>query len=363
MADYGIKCYRLNHTLLQRALVEGFALEEGGLLRTEGPGPHRIFLPGLDSAQPGSEWGRLTLQCRLGPESMLTVRAFASDQSQVIRGGETVWIDDLLRDPEVPVRDKEKLFTLAGGLERSGVRDVLLSGQTGRRLWLWLEVSGAEGETLEDLRVYIPGDNFFRTFPQVYQTDNDFLRRYLSIFSTLYQEFQEEIDGLPRLLDVDTAPEQLLPMFASWLGLEVDQVLFSPAELRRLLKAAPELLACKGTRRAVEQAVKLFVEEPVYIVERNLLSQDQQSREELYGSTPYDFTVLVGCGIDEKLRLRLSFLIDQLKPARSRCRIVFLKECGGLDAFTYLDVNSTVLKNSPGSLDDGKALTGMTYLR
>lgn len=363
MADYGIRCYRLNHTLLRRAFLEGFLLEEDGRLRTVGPGPHRLLLPGLDSAQPGSEWGRLTLQCRLGPESMLTVKAFAADQSQVIRRDETVWIDDLVRDADVPVEEKERLFTLAGGMERSGVRDVLLDSQTGRWLWLWLEVSGAEGETLEDLRVYIPGDNFFHTLPQVYQADNDFLRRYLTIFSTLYQEFQEEIDDLPRLLDVDTAPERLLPMFASWLGLEIDEALFSPDELRRLLKAAPELLACKGTRSAVEQAVKLFVTDQVYIVERNLLPQEQQGKEALYGSTPYDFTVMVGCELDEKLRLRLNFLIDQLKPARSRCHIVFLKECGGLDAFTYLDVNSTVLKNGPGNLDDGKALTGMTYLR
>lgn len=363
MADYGIRCYRLNRTLFDRALPEGFSPEENGALRTVGTGTHRIFLPGLDSAQPGSEWGRLTMRCHLGAESMLTVRCFASDQAQVIRNGEIVQINDLLLDAEVPLQEKEKLFTLANGMEHSGVRDVLLNGQTGRWLWLWLEVSGAEDETLEDLRVYIPGDNFFRTFPQVYQTDNDFLRRYLSIFSTMYQELQEEIDDLPKLLDIDTAPERLLPMFAAWLGLEVDETLFSASELRQLLKAAPELLACKGSRRAVEKAVKLFVAEPVYIVERNLLPPEQQSREALYGSTPYDFTVMVGCGVDEKLRLRLKFLIDQLKPIRSRCHIVFLKECGGLDAFTYLDVNGTVLKNGPGNLDDGKVLTGMTYLR
>ncbi len=364
MADYGIRCYRLNHALTKRALTDGFAAEENGTLRTEGNGGiHRIFLPALDSAQAGSEWGRLTLQCHLGAESMLTVRCFASDQSQVVRNGEVVRIDELLLDPSVPVQEKEKLFTLANGLERSGVRDVLLHGQTGRWLWLWLEVSGMAGDTLEDLRVYIPGDNFFRTFPQVYQTDNDFLRRYLSIFSTLYQEFQEEIDDLPKLLDIDTAPERFLPMFAAWLGLEVDETLFSADELRRLLKAAPELLAYKGSRSAVEKAVKLFVSEPVYIVERNLLPQDQRGKENMYGTTPYDFMVMVGCKVDEKLRLRLKFLIDQLKPVRSRCHIVFLKECGGLDSFTYLDVNSAVLKNGPGNLDDGKVLTGMTYLR
>ena len=65
---------------------------------------------------------------------------------------------------------------------------------------------------------------------------------------------------------------------------------------------------------------------------------------------------------DEKLRARLQFLVDQFRPVRSRCRIVFLEECGGLDAFTYLDINGSVLQNTPGSLDDRKALTGMIYL-
>jgi hypothetical protein len=98
-------------------------------------------------------------------------------------------------------------------------------------------------------------------------------------------------------------------------------------------------------------------------VERNLLLADQRHSEELYGKTPYDFTVMVGSKMDEKLRLRLQFLIDQLKPVRSRYQIVFLEECGGLDAFTYLDVNGTMLQNAEGALDDGKALTGTTYLK
>lgn len=363
MADYGIRKYRLHGALLERSLLAGFSLLEDGVLRTDDGDIHRILLPGLDSAQSGCAWGRLSLQYHLGAESILTVRAAASDQNTVIRRNEIVRIDDLLLDPSVPWTEKERFFTLADGVERSGVGDMLLTGQTGRWLWLWLEVSGTEESVLEDLRVYVPGDNFFRTFPQVYQTDNDFLQRYLSIFSTMYQEFQEKIDALPELLDVDTAPDILLPMFARWLGLETDEALFSPAELRRLLKAAPELMARKGTKWAVEKVVKLFVAEPVYIVERNLLMSDKQHSEDLYGTTPYDFAVMVGRKMDEKLYRRLKFLIDQFRPARSRCHIIFLEECGGLDAFTYLDINGQVLENMSGSLDDGNALTGTIFLQ
>lgn len=356
MADYGIRRYRIRNALLSRGLLEGLALE-GDALSAAAEGS--VFLPALDSAWPDCAWGRVSLKCALGPESMLTVRAFASDQDRLIRKGETVRINSVLLDPEIPREEKERLFTLAEGMERSGTPDVLLKGQRGRYLWLWLEISGGDGGRLEDLRVYVPGDNFFRTLPQVYQADGDFLERWLSIFSTMYQELQEEIDGLPDLLDIDTAPEPLLPMFASWLGLDPGDL--TAEELRGLLKAAPELLPRKGTRWAVERVVKLFVPEDVYIVERNLLSPGQ--RDTLYGSTPYDFTVLLARRRDERLQMCLERLIGWFKPARARCRIVFLAETGGLDAFTYLDINGTMLQSAPGSLDDGHALAGTTYLK
>lgn len=363
MADYGIRKYRLGGARLNRAMLEGFAVQGDALRTCDSPnGVHRVILRALDSNQSGCDWGRLSLRCQLGPEAMLTVRAFASDQDSIIRGGEVVRVDDFLTDPEIPEREKQRLFVLADGLERSGVRDVLLDGQSGRWLWLWLELVCEEEHTLEDMRVYVPGDHFFRTFPQVYQTDNDFFRRYISIFSTMYQEFQEEIDALPQLLDVDTAPAALLPMFASWMGLETDEMLFTSDELRALLKIAPRLLERKGSKWAVETVVRLFVPEDVFIVERNLMLPDQRRSQELYGQSVFDFTVMVRRKMDEKLRLRLEFLIDQFKPIRSRYRIVFLEDCGGLDAFMYLDVNGAVLQNAAGTLDDGMALTGMTYL-
>ncbi|MBQ2830038.1 MAG: hypothetical protein IJF15_03335 [Oscillospiraceae bacterium] len=362
MTDYGIRKYRLGGGVLSRALLDGFSRRDDTLC-ADGGGTHSVIVPALDSAQEDCAWGRLSLHCTLDSEAVLTVRAFAADREYITVGGEMVTIDDFLLDPTTPREEKERLFTLAGGMEHSGAQDVLLTGQRGRWLWLWLEVTGGGENMLSDLRVYVPADNFFRTFPQVYQENGGFLQRYLSIFSTMFQQMQEKIDALEELLDVDTAPEEMLAHFAAWLGLEIDETLFTPDELRRLLKAAPKLMENKGTKWAVETAVRLFVPEEVYIVERNLLVSDQRHSEELYGKTPYDFAVMIGRRMDEKLRLRLQFLIDQFKPVRSRCRIVFLEECSGLDAFTYLDVNGAVLQNSTGHLDDGKALTGMTYLK
>ena len=363
MADYGIKTYRLKGSLLRRALRTGMDLE-GDTLRAE-MGLNEscsILLPALDSAQRDYAWGRLTLEAHLGPEAILTVRAFASDESTTVFGDELVEVDQVLLDPAISKEEKEKLFLLRGGMGKAGAENVLLTGQRGRYLWVWLEITGEGRHSLENIRICNPADQFFRTFPLVYQANNDFLMRYMAIFSTMFQEFQEQINTLPDVLDVDSAPEELLPVLTSWLGLEIDETLFSPTEIRQLLKMAPQLMERKGTKWAVETVVRLFISEKVYVVERNLLQKDQLQDDTLYGTTPYDFSVMIDRRMDEKTRLRVQFLIDQFKPIRSRCHIVFLEDCGGLDGFTYLDINGAMLQNAPGSLDDGQALTGMTYL-
>ena len=43
--------------------------------------------------------------------------------------------------------------------------------------------------------------------------------------------------------------------------------------------------------------------------------------------------------------------------------IVFLGDSSSLDLYTYLDHNGSVLKSTSGRIDDGKALTGTTYLQ
>ena len=365
MANYGQRKFVLNHSRLKRSLRQGFKLrEDGSLLATEDT-VHRFCILGrLDSNLPDCKWGRLAMRLELAGDMILTIRAFASNQPEFIQSGKVTSVDDFLLDDSVPAQRKEKLFGLANGVQYSGQRDVLLYGQEGRYLWLWLELDGVGTAKLSDLRVYAPGDIFLDTFPQVYRNDSDFFHRYLSIFSSLYNDLDETIDSLATYIDLDTAPAAVLPVLAGWMGLELDGDLLTEKELRRLLRAAYPLLSVKGTRQAVEGIVKLFVEEPVYIVERNLLSGAQQeSGGSLYGDTPFDFTILINRGSDEKLRSKLQMMVEQFKPLRSRANIVFMGDCGTLDGFSYLDVNGAVLQNSPASLDESSALTGMYYLQ
>lgn len=361
MSEYGVRRYQLGRSKWEKSLMQGFDVQ-GDRLCKQHAKTASIWFTGLDSGETDCEWGRLSFQQHVGEDTMITVRVFASNQDAIQYQGEVVKVNDVLHNPDVPQETKERLFTLANGMERSGAHDILLTQQTGRYLWVWIEAAGEEAAELWNIKVYIPGDYFFRTFPQIYQEDNDFFKRYLSIFSTMYQDFQEEIDNIPAMLDADTAPPELLKVFAGWMGLDFGETLFTEKEQRALLKITPELMAHKGTPWAVKRVMQMFTQEPAYLVERNLLEQSAAEGKELYGDSPYDFTLLLTCEPDQRLRRRLRFLLDQLCPIRSTYRIVFLKEHSGLDTFTYLDINSVVQSGGSGSLDDKKALTGMIYL-
>ena len=359
-----IKKYILGKNRLNRSLLDGFCLDNNGVLTSnqEEASSRHVFITGLDGVVDDLNWGRLSLKAKLDGDLLLIIRAVATNDPIFIRKGEITKIDDFLQDSNVTPSIKEQFFGAAGGIEITGVQDALLYDLKGRYLYIWLEVSGLGSVSISDLTVYVPGDNFFATFPAVYQTEDSFFQRYLSIFSTLYNDLQDTIDHLDSFLDIDTAPVSTLHIFASWLGLETRGLLTNADTLRRLIKAAPALFSMKGTKTAVEGIISLFVSDQFYIIERNLLTQ-QQLNHDLYGSTPYDFTILINCKADEQLRTCLEFFINQFKPIRSQYNVIFLGGNSGLDSFTYLDFNGTVLHSAPGQLDGGMGLTGTTYLK
>ncbi|NLV86988.1 MAG: hypothetical protein GX025_07200 [Clostridiales bacterium] len=358
-----IKKYSFGKNRLSRSLMRGFDLtEEGSLVASGRVSVRHIFLGGLDGAENGLNWGRLSFKLQSEGDMALTLRAMASDDPVFIRSGTLTKIDDFLLDPDITADIKERFFSMAGGLEANGAKDVLLNGISGRYLYLWLSLEGGKNASISDLAVFNPVDNFTKTFPAVYRAENDFFSRYMSVFSSLYYELQETVDKLPSYLDPDYASVPALRLFCSWLGIETEGSLTDEDSLRRVVKAAPKLLAAKGTKSAIELVIKLFIDEPFYIVERNLLTK-QQEDSNMYGSSPYDFSILINREADERLRTCLEFFINQFKPIRSRCRIVFFGRDSSLDSFTYLDFNGTVLQNQAGLLDGGQSLSGSSYLQ
>ncbi|HIY38360.1 MAG TPA: hypothetical protein H9835_04350 [Candidatus Agathobaculum merdigallinarum] len=353
-----LKKYRIGHSRLRGGSLYGMEVDGNSVRTIEGEGYHALFLCALDAGREDCEWGRFVLRAELPRDMVLVIHALASDENRILRDGQEMLTDDFLRE-ETDARRKKRLFELSDSIRQAGAQDILLYGQRGRYLWLCIELIGAGSACLHDMQVYTPGDNFLQTFPEVYRRNGEFLHRYLSVFSSLYNDLQEEIDSLPALFDLDTAPAALLPEFARWIGLEMDGGFLNEDQCRRLIRSGFRLLSRKGTRAAIEEAIHLLVEEPVYILERvGAEGCREQGREE-----PFAFTVLIARQSDEQLHTKLLYLINQFRPIRTRVSIVFLGDCIGMDYHCYLDINASLVQSAGGSLNGGAALNGLTCLQ
>ncbi len=354
-----LKKYKIGSSRIKNGALYGMEPDgEDGLRTKPEESYHAAFLCSLDAGAPDSVWGRFVFDAELPDDMVMIVHALASDESRILRDGEILETDDFLRSPG-DARLKMRLFDLSDSLRQEGATDILLYSQRGRYLWLCVELFGIGEAVIRGMRVYTPGDNFFQTFPEVYRRNGDFLHRYLSVFSSMYNDLQEKIDGLPVLFDVDTAPAPLLPVLAGWMGLELDNNLLTGSQCRMLLKRAFRLLSRKGTRYVIEEVVHLLASDPVYILENT----NADGQRGFGGGDPFSFTVLIGRKSDEQLYYKLLCLINQFRPMRTRVSIIFLGDCTSMDFHCYMDINAELTESVGGSLDDNTALNGMTYLQ
>jgi phage tail-like protein len=351
--QYSLGKNHLKHAQLYRMAMEA----DGALGSVGGDEEHWALLPMLDSGMEDCAWGRFQMDADCSGDAIYYLYVMASNERDV---------DIQLCDPKLPPEEKRKLFRQGGGL-RIGRSDILLYGLTGRYLWLMLEVIG-EGAVFRNLKVQAPGDNFMATFPEVYREKNSFFHRYLSVFSSMYNDFQEKLDHRERLLDIANASEERLLLYAHWLGLELTGGYLETEVLRTLVREAGELNRRKGTKACIERICQIMIGETPKIVERSLLQRyvytDNQAQiDRLYGDSPYDVTLMIRTPVDEKKKKQLFLLLNQFKPVRSRLRMVYLQESGVLDEHTYLDQNALTFAQSDGVLDEGQLSDGTIILQ
>jgi phage tail-like protein len=293
---------------------------------------------------------------------------FAGNQKDFLQIDTIQSIDSYLQDETVSFRDKKEFMKQAGALRFINKQDVLLYDIKGRYLWIAFEIIGEAQGRISDLKVMSPGDNFMQTFPEVYQNYGDFFHRYISVFSSLYNDFQDKIDHSDALLDLEHAPIELLNQYADWMGLMVQGEFLSEDTLRQLLKEAYTLNKYKGTKRVIERICEIILGEKPVIVEKNILKnyvrrENQDIYDNLYGTSPYDVTLLIPTYVDEKLRAQLLYLLKQFKPIRCRLRVIFLQEAGILDTYSFMDMNAKVFSRNMGTLDEHQLMNGTVVIQ
>lgn len=344
---------------LERALYNGMRIrEDGTVVCGAGEGPFSCVLDALDSGVEDCAWGRLRMRLKLPENGACYLYAAAGNEADQRA---------YLLDPKVPFAEKKRCLSGIRCLRFVNRQDVLLYEIEGRYLWIAVEVVGG-GAAFGDVKVYVPGDSFMEVFPEVYREKNSFFHRYLSIYSSIYHDFQDVLDHRADLPDVDRAPGKLLELFLQWIGIDVDGGFLEEELLRGLLKEAPELIRYKGSAQCIRRICRLFVGEEPTILERNLMRRYESSaqrkvNDSLYGDSPYDVTLLLSSAVDEHKKEQLRHLLEQFIPVRCRLRILFVEDRGVLDTHSYLDRNAVVFSPKEGRMDASTLADGGIMLK
>ena len=359
--------YSIKKNRLERAYVRGAAIEGEGTLRFEEEAPgYFVALRGIDSATDDAAWGRLYFDLEI-PETMaLYVYAVAVNQNSLYEGSRQIPLDEYLRQEDWSDGIRRDFFHQDGALRFVGKSDILLYQLRGRYLYLGFELVGRGGGSISRIRVQRGSDTFYSAFPEVYHENDSFFHRLISVYSSMYNDFEDEIAGLPELLDPDTCPGDLLPIYASWLGIDISGDYLSEEVCRTLVKEAYALNRLKGTRACIERLLEIVLGEKVLVLEQNTI-RAYQERGEMLGTglvqdSIYDVNILIRKSLTKNDRFQILYLLDQFKPLRSRIHLIPLKDSGLLDSNTYLDMNAQVSANAFALLDEEKEVNGHVVL-
>ena len=367
MAEY--RKYSIKQNRFRRSLLSGFETDGEQTLKCVPDVYRRIFIcDSIDGIEEGVRWGRFHLDYQLDEDMVVTIYVVAVDEKEIPWTDGYRELSSILKDSEILAEDKVRLLEAMNVKKYINQKDILLYELEGRYLYLCIEVLGLGKGELKNLFVNNQGDIFLDTFPEVYREFGSFFHRYMSVYSALYMDFQEKIDNVAKFLDIDTAPVQLLPIFCSWMGLDVSGDFLSEERLRTLVKEAYHLNRTKGTREALLRLCEIVLDEKVVILEKNVIRENTQAEnhkiyEDLYGKGLYDVTLLIHTYVPENQKSQLEFLLNQFKPVRSRLRIKFLDRKDSLDGHVYMDINAQVMDTSAVVLDERAELDGNIMLK
>lgn len=312
-----------------------------------------IYLKPIDSLRDEATWGRVHYEVETSGNVACIVYAAASDY---------------LMEPDAQTEGAHKRLLEQLGAQRFVQQnDMMLYSLSGRYLYLAFTYTGDGEAHFQNMYVDRTGDRFMETFPLVYQEYGQFFHRYLSIFSSIYDDFDKEIEELPKLLDLDICSKELLSIYAGWLGIDIGDGFLAEDVLRELVKNAYQLNRMKGTKWCLEKITEILLGEPAVIVERNT-TEDYLPREQvesvnrLYGKSLFDVTVMIKQQLDATKKSQLEFILRQFVPIRCNLRIVELNRSGLLDSYSYLDVNARVYQTYDGVLDSQQSMDDVITL-
>ena len=197
---------------------------QGIELDSENDGQQGVFFSRLlDSREEGNQWHRAVINSvSLGDDSIWFF-FYCSDSPEVPVDGRLWEWGELIGSEEFTSGRKHEIMEPFLAHQIPNPQDILLYNAKGRFLWMEIRLSGQAGfiPRVMNMKIYVQGQNLTRYLPEIYQAEpeNDFLKRYLSLFETLYQEMDVKIRTAARQLDPQAADREFLAWTARWVGI------------------------------------------------------------------------------------------------------------------------------------------------
>jgi phage tail-like protein len=225
--------YAILNNTATKAAPRLFSMNPQGAFRLMG----QFVTKALDSNIETCSWHRVQVMGTVPPGTSLLIESSTSEQPS---GGFTDFVT----------------CTLAG----ANNPDCLVQSGPGRYLQLrfTLRSSGEASPQIHTLQVFFPRQSYLQYLPAVFQDDDEsrlFLDRFLSIFQTSFDDFDNHIDTLWQLFDPFLVPDRYFQWLAAWVALPLDPDL-QPATKRQLLKSAFQTYLVRGTVAGLQQVIQ-----------------------------------------------------------------------------------------------------------
>ena len=348
--------YTIKQNRLKHAGMTGMELSEDGRIILSNDSERHLYLPVIDSAESDAKWGRLSFKADITENMVIYTYVMALNDDKLGITKDSGSVSKLMCTDELSDKDKKSMMRNAGALRFVDKDDILLYDLEGQYLYICIDIIGEGEGVLSDISIDRLGDNFMDTFPAIYQERGGFFHRFISVFSSIYNDYETTIEELPKLLDPETAPVELLPIYGNWLGIDLSGDYLTEKMLRTFVREGYNLNRMKGTRACLERVIEIVLGEKAIILEQNTirsyLEDGEIAETALSDSSIYDVNILVKKRLTDTDRHQLLHLIKQFVPLRSRIHLIRLKDSGILDTDIYMDMNAVLSDESMGMFDE-----------
>lgn len=302
----------------------------------------RFFSRTLDSGEAETVWHRLVMEAWIGENMAIYVYLYATDSKSQAEKVERFWKQGAWTLPEMLSQMKDFLK-----LEVRNPEDILLHEVQGRYLWLGMLIwgNGMKSPSIQTIQIYFPKEVWNRYLPEIYQGKKQgFLERFLSIFQSLYEDFEVRIRKDTSWLDLCAVEPEMLNWLAGWIHVENGH-LWKPEHLRQYLMEGAALFGQRGTARGLVRMVEIFTGETPFLVERGK------------GEEAHWFTLFLSEKViaDSRSYRSVEQIIREGKPADMEVNLALLRPYLFLDRDTYLGINSQLNEYGAAALDPESA--------